>query len=406
VRILAMTTIHPNPYQPGLAAFNRQRFRRLSTRVPLAVVAPVPWTVEFAARLGGRPALPRGRIARVDGLEIHHPRYYYLPRLWRGALGESYERSVAGCFGRIVRSFEPDLIFAPWIYPDGLAAVRLGQAAGLPVVLMAHGSDVLGLDASPGRRAGTIEAIRGADAVVTVSQDLARAVVELGGRPGRVAVNYDGVDLVRFRPGPEAEARTLLGLDPGGPPIVLTVGNLLPVKGLDVLLDAFARLFERRVPFAGQIIGGGPLESWLRRRIARLGLQRRVELLGPMPHDELPARYRAARVLALPSRSEGVPTVLLEATACGIPFVASRVGGVPEVADLGRGLLVPPGDPDALADALAMALKRPPDPPEGGIRPPRGVDEGIDELIGILERVVDGPGRASATLSADMRRGA
>ena len=112
--------------------------------------------------------------------------------------------------------------------------------------------------------------------------------------------------------------------------------------------------------FRCHLLGSGPLRPDLERQVAELGLRDTVLFHGPKPHDELPDWFRAADLFVLPSRSEGVPGVLMEAMACGTPFVASRVGGVPEVAELGDGALVPPGDVDQMATAIREVLSRPP----------------------------------------------
>jgi glycosyltransferase involved in cell wall biosynthesis len=95
--------------------------------------------------------------------------------------------------------------------------------------------------------------------------------------------------------------------------------------------------------------------------------------------------YRAADLFVLPSRSEGVPNVLLEASACGCPWVASRVGGISEIAHLGQSRLVPPDDPHALAAAIRDSLGRPP----GTLVPPRGWDATVDEMEQLLRQVTD-----------------
>jgi glycosyltransferase involved in cell wall biosynthesis len=251
------------------------------------------------------------------------------------------------------------VVFATWAYPDGWAAVRLARRAGLPVVLKVHGSDVLQLDQYPGRRLRTAEALRAVDRVVVVSRDLAEKVIELGADPVRVHLVYNGVDAEKFHPGDRAEARRRLGLDPARP-VVLYVGNLYPVKGPDVLIEACGRLAAGGTEFDLHVIGQGTLQKSLEARTGALGLATRSLFHGPLPHERLPDWFRAANLLVLPSRSEGVPNVLLEASACGTPYVATAVGGVPEIAHLGRSLLVPPENPARLADGIRDVLARPP----------------------------------------------
>jgi glycosyltransferase involved in cell wall biosynthesis len=385
MRVLGLTNLYPNPMQPHRAPFNRHLFRLLGEYYPVRVVAPVAWTDELHARRQGAPPLPPDRRVTTDGLAVEHPRYYFPPRILRTWYGHCYQASVRGALERALDEFRPDVIHAPWTYPDGWAAVRLGHAAGLPVTIQVHGSDVRLLGRYPARRRRTEEALRAADGVIAVSRELADTVVRMGVEPDRVGVRYDGVDPDVFHPGSKADARVRLGLDPAATR-VLFIGNLVEVKGIDVLLEASHRLRRGGFNFELDLVGQGPLRETLEKQARRLGLSN-VHFRGPLPQGELPDWYRAADVFALPSRSEGVPNVLLEAMACRTPFVASRVGGIPEVAVPEVGRLVPPEDPAALADVLAAELAGPLRPPE--LWPvPRLRSEAVARVAEFLESVV------------------
>ena len=158
---------------------------------------------------------------------------------------------------------------------------------------------------------------------------------------------YNGVDLERFRPVDKGAARRALGLSQG--PVVGTVAALVPVKGLEYLLEA-AHIVRSEVPeVVLTIAGGGALEGTLRRRAKDLGVE--VRFLGP--RKDVSLVLSALDVFVLPSLSEGMGLSLMEAMAAGLPVVATEVGGVPElVVDGETGVLVPPGDPDALAGAI------------------------------------------------------
>jgi len=387
MRILALTNLFPNPYQPHRAAFNRQHLRILGTRHAVHVIAPIAWTDELVARRRGGDRLPEGRRVTLDGLTVDHPRYLFTPKVLRSHYGNFYLRSVRRTFERVVDEFRPDIIYTPWAYPDGWAAVELGRQAQLPVVLKVHGSDILLLDQHPKRRGSTAEALRQADAVVAVSQDLADRVVALSTAPERVRVVYDGADTQLFHPGSMSEARARLGLDPSTP-ILLCIGNLVPVKGQDTLIDACAKLARGGVNFTAYLIGQGPLRSNLERQAARLGLGDQFQLLGALPHHQLPDWYRASQVFALPSHSEGVPNVLLEAAACNTPFVASRVGGIPEISDLVPCQLVLPGDATALARALGPYLMATENPNRSAIKPTRDISETAADLEQLFDEVI------------------
>ena len=171
---------------------------------------------------------------------------------------------------------------------------------------------------------------------------------------GKVVHVYHGTDLARFPFRPRAV--------PSSPPRILAAGRLVPKKGFDVLLRALALLRERR-EVRCEIVGDGPQRGDLQALAGRLGIDRMVSLPGWASYEDMPALYHGADVLAVPSVRapdgdvDGLPNVAVEALACGTPVVAGAISGIPEAVRPGEtGLLVPPGDAAALADALEQAL--------------------------------------------------
>jgi glycosyltransferase involved in cell wall biosynthesis len=203
--------------------------------------------------------------------------------------------------------------------------------------------------------------------LVTLSFAFKRLLVErYRVSPWRVHVIPPGVDLERFSPGVRDEARKALGLPPHLP-IGVTIRRLLPRMGIYVLLDAWARLSEHRHDACLVVVGDGPERPALERRAAQLGLTDRVRFVGRVDDEDLPTFYRAADVSLVPSLSlEGFGLVVLESLACGTPVIVTDAGGLPEtVAGLDSSLVVPAGNPDALATRLegAFSHDRPlPDP--------------------------------------------
>jgi glycosyltransferase involved in cell wall biosynthesis len=193
-------------------------------------------------------------------------------------------------------------------------------------------------------------------AFVACISDFARSQVQAFLDPGdwdKVEVVPLGVDAEAFRP-----AEPVAGAD--RPLRALTIGRLAAVKGQAVLLDAVAELARRGCPVELTVAGWGPERERLERRAAQLGIADRVDFLGPVGQDRVAGLYAAADVFCTSSFAEGVPVVLMEAMACGLPTVATRIMGVPEVVEDGvTGLLVPPGRADALADALERLARRP-----------------------------------------------
>lgn len=361
MRILAITHLYPTPGDPAFAAFNRQQFDRLARLHQVEVVRPLSWPVVAGAAIRGR-RLSRG-FRHEDGIAVHTPTYFYPPRVARQHYGPFFERSIARTVRRLIGVARPDVILASWAHPDGWAAVRIGRRAGIPVVVKVHGSDVL-VHAVGARRARVAEALAAADAVVAVSEDLATHVRALGVAPERVHVVPHGIDLARFTPGDRVDARRRLGLAPDMP-LLLFVGRVLASKGATDLVRACARLRDRGVAFDCRLVGPGADSADINALIRGLDLAGRVVLTGGRPHAELPDWFRACDIVTLPSHSEGIPNVLRESIAMGRPFVATRVGGIPEIADPGVSRLVPVGDVGALADALADMLSNTPQVPAG-----------------------------------------
>ncbi|HET7573409.1 MAG TPA: glycosyltransferase [Gaiellaceae bacterium] len=237
---------------------------------------------------------------------------------------------------RTAAARRPDVVYAHFLVPSGLVAALAGRA---PLVVTAHGRDVRNVGAFPGVAAATRLVVRRAAAVVCVSEYLRRELeLRVPDARGKTEVVSMGVDRERFAVAPA----------PAGPPRFLCVGSLDERKNVVRLADAFARLGDGTLTFAGE----GPLRGALEVRDG-------VRLLGRVPHDEVPRLLAESHVLAQPSLLEPLGQALLEAMACGRSVVATRIGGPPEFVPPGAGVLVDPLDVDALARALAAAAALP-----------------------------------------------
>lgn len=196
--------------------------------------------------------------------------------------------------------------------------------------------------------------------VMLVSEALRTFAIECQGfRPEQLEVLHNPLDLTRFRRSPEAGTalRSELGI-PGDATVVACVGRLEPVKGLDILLEAWSGVTRPCRGAVLLIVGDGPSRAKLERQARSLPESADVRFLGY--REDVEDVFAASDLAVLPSRNEGLPRVALEAMATGCPVVAARVGGVPEIVRPEReGLLVPPEDPEALAEALARALDDP-----------------------------------------------
>lgn len=259
-----------------------------------------------------------------------------------------------------VRRSRPDLILNYWLYPGGYAAVRVGRALGVPVIVGAIGSDLRTRNDPV-----TIHLVRqtmlAADAVITVSEELRQRAIAQGIPAEKVTAILNGCDASVFYPGDRALARAKVGCDPESE-LILYVGNLLVSKGLGELMDAFIELAKSRPRLRLAIVGQGPYGETLTRRAVAAGVEDRVTMPGRGDAAAVAGWMRAADVFCLPSYSEGCPNVVVEALACGRPVVATGVGGIPELINDTCGMLIPPRDAGALARALDRALSKQWDP--------------------------------------------
>jgi teichuronic acid biosynthesis glycosyltransferase TuaC len=201
-----------------------------------------------------------------------------------------------------------------------------------PVVLSARGTDINLFTTFPLVRGWIVWALKSCDHVIAVSKALKEIMVRAGIAADKIDVVPNGVDIERFRPISRSEARRMLGLPQGGT-ILLAVGSLRPTKGFQYLLPAVAKIRESQgaSDLTLHIIGYGQYRDKLMGKIARLGLQSSVKLVGRVAHEQLYKWYSAADLFCLPSASEGWPNVIMESLACGLPVMATRVGGVPEI---------------------------------------------------------------------------
>ncbi len=226
---------------------------------------------------------------------------------------------------------------------------------GIPFSFTAHAKDLYLT-----RKDIIARRTRAAQFVVTCTGYNVRYLQDIQNHPpGKINLIYHGIDLDMFNARPAAATPA-----PASPPLILSVGRLVPKKGLSDLITACALLKASGTAFRCRIIGEGPLRNALQEQINAAGLDGVITLEGAMTHASLIALYATADLFALPPRiaddgdRDGIPNVIAEAMAIGLPVVSTDVSGIPElVRNLETGLLVPPRDPAALAQAMEQLLR-------------------------------------------------
>jgi len=312
------------------------------------VLPQVGWTnrgafiraLEHCRRTDGRATLKA--VIRY----LRQPSQRRFRRLWRGMI--------------LAHNLHQDRIthlHAAWAHTPASVARDVSRLTGIPWSMAAHAKDIYLSNPESIRKKVTT-----ASFVLTCTgsnRRLLRTLAELGPdepmvKP-KVELHYDGVDTQYFSPAKNG--------NPPSPPLILSVGRLVPKKGFEILLEAALLLRCQGIPFHLQIVGEGPLRSDLEERIRHLDLEDCVELTGMLVLPQVRERYRNARCMVLASRitdqgdRDGIPNTLAEAMACGVPVIASHLPSIRElVVDTESGLLVPPEDPAALARALSRVL--------------------------------------------------
>jgi len=254
-----------------------------------------------------------------------------------------------------------DVIHAMYIAQPAFVAVAAARYLGLPSVISARGNDLDRAAFDPGKFSQIAWSLQNASAVTAVTTDLVRKARALA--PG-IEPHWipNGVDTALFSPGPRDEALAS-SLNLAAAPVIAFVGEARQKKGLAILLMTFGLACAQLHDYPTLLLIGGvrkddePILQVFQRQNPTLN----VRIVPNVAHEILPAYYRLADVLVLPSLRDGMPNALLEGMACERAIVASNVGGMPDVLRHGEnGVLVPPGDVNALADAILELLTDPP----------------------------------------------
>lgn len=364
IRLLTFSTLFPSSVRPGHGIFVETRLRELiaSGQVESRVVAPLPWFFSTDARFGDYARMAQTPVREFrNGLDVLHPRYFLPPKVgmsiapWVLALG-----ALSAVRALLKEGYDFDAIDAHYYYPDGVAAAILARHFRKPLVITARGTDLNLIPQYFLPRKMIQWAASRADASIGVCAALMDVLREWGVPGDRLHVMRNGVDLERFRPVPQPDARAELGTN--GSPLLLSVGYLIERKGHHIAIDALAALMPTHPGARLIVIGDGEERENLIEQCQRLGVESRVTFTGALPNTDLFRWYSAADVMILASSREGWANVLLESMACGTPVVATRIWGTPEVvAQTVAGQLVDKREGAAFADAIRLLLAAYPD---------------------------------------------
>jgi len=360
VRRLAVLSLHTSPLaQPGTGDGGGMN---VYVRQLAAGLARVGVGVDVYTRADD-PGLPAVRAVE-PGFAVHAIAAGPLGPLPKDHLAAVVDEFVDGVAARIAGEHPADAIHANY-WLSAVAGHRLKHLFDLPLGCTFHTlARVKGLDGGDAREREDAEmaAIGCADVVLASCADEARQLIELyGADPDRVEIVAPGVDHAFFGPGARAGARRAVGIDPAQS-VVLYVGRIQALKGLDVAVEALAQLPGRPL----LVVVGGPSGrdgrlylSGINKRAESLGIDDRIRWVAPQPHERLASYYRAADVVLVPSQSESFGLVALEAAACGTPVVATAVGGLHALVVDGVTGFLTDRSPPAFARAAGLILSDP-----------------------------------------------
>jgi glycosyltransferase involved in cell wall biosynthesis len=244
-------------------------------------------------------------------------------------------------------------------YLTSLIAAKLAKHYNKPFVLTQHNTFIEydnifdKVERLNDLAVGT-ETLKEADKIITVSKATKDYVLSLGAKPEKIKVMHNGVDLQRFRPlpGKREEMRKKLGI-PKNSIVAVTVRRLVYKNGIDTLIEGASIAVKKNPNITFLVVGKGPDQSSVQLRAKQLGIENNFKLTGFVEDADLPLYYNAADFFILPSKSgEGLPLVALEAMACGLPVIATNVGGISEILMDDWGRLVPPNEPNLLAKSV------------------------------------------------------
>ena len=291
----------------------------------------------------------------------------YLPKIGSRWNDKLMRRGLRPVFEKLIADWKPDSILCSWLYPDACAVASLAKEHSIACDLITQGSDTHQYLGRPIRRNRILEAIRCSRNVICRSGDLANQLEKAGAESQKLHTVYNGIDPETFyaREQQKTELRHKLNL-PEGIPILLFVGNFLPVKNPLFLLEALAELRASSHPSIRLVmLGKGPLHRTLQQTSSTLGIQDAVSFPGACTSSQVAEYMNAADLFCLCSHNEGLPNVVLESLACGLPVISTAVGGIGEVLNSPvYGSLAWPNTPSSLSDYVNAIRERLDHPPQ------------------------------------------
>ena len=319
--ILLFTSIYPLPWQPNKATFNFQQYERLTEDHTVDFLVPVPW-LDWFKNIGML-------LGHHDYKHVCYFPFFYIPGFFRSFNSFFLVFSIIISIVPMLKLMKAKTVLASWAFPDGLACAWLKHICKYRLYIQCLGSDVNVHSKNDFRKKLLKKSFDLSDGVITVSKALQYEVEKISTK-ANVKTIYNGVNFSKFTPSAEKFDETSL----------IFIGNIIKTKGIYELVNAANILIKSGRHFHLHIVGNGPEIDNIKALIATNNLQQNVTVHGTVNHHQVVDLLQKCHALILPSYQEGVPNVIMEAFACGIPVVATKVGGIPEVVNDNNGVLI------------------------------------------------------------------
>ena len=280
---------------------------------------------------------------------------FYLPiSFWRDRIGEQHYKQVE----KVIKenNIKFDIVHSHIIWSAGYVGMKLKEKYNVPLIVTGHGRDVYKRPyESKLRMSNTKKILQSADRVLTVSNFMAKEIKNISDKDAQVIPN--GFVSSKFSILDKVLCRKELGLNISDK-MVVSVGHIEPIKGYKYLVEASREIITKCPNLKVILIGNGPDKLVLEELVDSYGLKDNYIFTGNVPNDRISTYLNAADLFVLPSLGEGNPTVMFESLACGLPFIGTRVGGIPEIINDNCGIVIEPKDVKGLSEALLEGLNR------------------------------------------------
>lgn len=354
LNIFSICTNYPSVNQPTLGLFVQRRLAAVSDLANIRVLVPKP---SFPILKPWKTDLP----LQEEKYCVDIQRMFYIPKIATRMNGMWMDRCIETWIKKTPRHLSENMVLdAHFGFPEGVGVWRVAQRRKLPFFITIRGleTDLFKVNSI---RNQLVQALKSATGVIAVSESLKATAVENGICDSQIQVIGNGVDNTFYFPGSKTQSRTKLGVKASAK-LIVSIGTIRQLKGYDILLEAvqhFRNDPDFRCVILGRVIENSFYQLLLD-RIAALGMQTRIEMVGPKPTDQVVDWLRAADMFVLPTRREGCCNVVLEALSTGVPVITTPAGdNVHYVANGHNGFIVPHESPSALFDAIEQSWNYP-----------------------------------------------